>query len=42
MRAFLLGCVVAVLLAVGAAYALNSGYLPNASSSVFSTTSVRI
>jgi len=43
MRAFLFACVAAVLLAVGAAYALNSRYLPNASSTVFSSTeSVRL
>ena len=42
MRAFLLGCAAAVVLAVGAAYALNSGYLPNASSAVFSTNGVRL
>jgi hypothetical protein len=42
MRAFLLGCLAAVLLAVVAAYTLNSGYLPNASSSVFTTEAVRI
>jgi hypothetical protein len=42
MRAFLLACVVAVLLGVGAAYVLDSGYLPNASSTVFTTTGVRI
>jgi hypothetical protein len=42
MRVFLLACVVAVLLGAGAAYVLNSGYIPNASSTVFSTQSVRI
>jgi hypothetical protein len=42
MRAFLLGCLVTILLGAGAAYVLNSGYLPNASSSVFSTEAVRI
>jgi hypothetical protein len=42
MRAFLLACVASLLLAAGAAFALNSGYLPNAVSTVFSTTSVRI
>ncbi|HWE16408.1 MAG TPA: hypothetical protein VG758_04400 [Hyphomicrobiaceae bacterium] len=42
MRVFLLACLVAVLLGSGAAYVLNSGYLPNASSTVFTTTGVRI
>jgi hypothetical protein len=42
MRAFLLACLAAVVIAVGAAYVLNSGYLPNAASSVFTTTGVRI
>ena len=42
MRAFLLACLAAVVVAVGAAYVLNSGYLPNAASSVFTTTAVRI
>jgi hypothetical protein len=42
MRAFLLGIVAAAVIAVGAAFVLNSGYLPNSASSVFSTTGVRI
>ena len=42
MRAFLLACLAAIVISAGAAYALNSGYLPNAASSVFTTTSVRI
>ena len=42
MRVFLLACVVAVLIGAGAAYVLNSDYLPNASSTVFSTQGVRI
>lgn len=42
MRAFLVACLVAVLLGAGAAYVLNSGYLPNAASTVFSTQGVRI
>jgi hypothetical protein len=42
MRAFLVACLAALAIAIGAAYALNSGYLPNASSSVFTTPGVRI
>ena len=42
MRSFLLGIVAAAVIAVGAAIALNSGYLPNSASSVFTTTGVRI
>jgi hypothetical protein len=42
MRAFLLACLAAIVLAAVAAYALNSGYIHNASSSVFTTESVRI
>jgi hypothetical protein len=42
MRAFLLACLATVVLGVGAALVLNSGYLPNAASSVFTTKSVRI
>jgi hypothetical protein len=43
MRVFLLACVIAVLLGVGAAYVLNdSGLLPSASKTVFQTQSVRI
>jgi hypothetical protein len=42
MRAFLMGFVVALVVASAAAAVLNSGILPNTSSSVFSTTGVRI
>lgn len=42
MRAFLLACLVAIVLAVGWAYVLNSGYIHNASSTTFTTESVRI
>jgi len=42
MRAFLLACLAAVLVGAGAAVVLNSGYLPNAASTVFSTQGVRI
>jgi hypothetical protein len=42
MRTFLVACLVAVLLAAGAAVVLNSSYVPNSSSSVFSTKGVRI
>ena len=42
MRAFLLACLAVIVLGVGAALVLNSGYLPNAVSSVFATKSVRI
>lgn len=42
MRVFLLACLFAVALGVGAHYVLNSGILPTASSKVFSTTGVRI
>jgi len=42
MRVFLLACLAAVLLGAGSAYVLNGGYFPNASSTVFSTTGVRI
>lgn len=42
MRAFLVGCLAAVVIAVCAAYVLNSSYVPSASSTVFSTTGVRI
>jgi hypothetical protein len=42
MRAFLLACLAAIVIGAGAAYVLNSGYLPNAASSVFTTTGVRI
>jgi hypothetical protein len=42
MRAFLLACLAAVLIAVGAALVLNSSYVPDSASSVFSTPAVRI
>jgi hypothetical protein len=42
MRAFFLACVMAVVLGGVAAYALNSGYLPDEASAVFTTRSVRI
>jgi hypothetical protein len=42
MRAFLVACVVAIVIAVGAALVLNSSYVPDAASTVFTTTSVRI
>jgi hypothetical protein len=42
MRAFLLACIAAAALGAGAAYVLNSGYLPDAVTTVFSTTGVRI
>jgi hypothetical protein len=42
MRVFLLACLAAVLIGTGAAYVLNAGYFPNASSAVFSTQGVRI
>jgi hypothetical protein len=42
MRAFLLAVLAAVVLGVGAAYVLNSSYLPDEASTVFTTTGVRI
>lgn len=42
MRTFLVACLAAVLLAAGAAVVLNSSYVPNSSSGVFSTKGVRI
>jgi hypothetical protein len=42
MRVFLVACVAAVAIAIGAAYMLNSGYVPDSASTVFSTPSVRI
>lgn len=41
MRAFLVACLAAIVIAAGAAFVLN-GYVPDASSSVFSTKGVRI
>jgi len=42
MRVFLLACLAAAVIGAGAAYVLNGGYFPNASSIVFSTNGVRI
>jgi hypothetical protein len=42
MRVFLLACLTALVIGAGAAYVLNGGYFPNASSAVFSTKGVRI
>jgi hypothetical protein len=42
MRAFLVACVAAVLIAGGAAAVLTSSYVPNSASNVFSTQSVRL
>ena len=42
MRAFLIACLAAILIAASAAFVLNNNYFPNASSTVFSTQSVRI
>ena len=42
MRTFFVACAAAVLIAVGAAYFLNSGYVPDAASSVFATSATRI
>ena len=42
MRAFLVACLVAVALAAAAAALLNSGLLPDASQTVFTTQGVRI
>lgn len=42
MRVFLLACLVAVVLGVAAAYLLNSGYLPNEASAVFTTRGVHL
>jgi hypothetical protein len=42
MRTFLVACLTAIVIAAGAAFVLNSGYVPNSSSSVFSTQGVRI
>jgi hypothetical protein len=42
MRAFMIACVVAIAIAVVAAFVLNSSYVPDAASTVFTTTSVRI
>jgi hypothetical protein len=41
MKVFLVACLAAVVIAAGAAVVLNS-VLPNASSTVFSTSGVRI
>jgi hypothetical protein len=42
MRTFFVACIAAVLLAIGAAVVLNSAYVPNSASSVFTTPGVRI
>jgi hypothetical protein len=43
MRAFLAGCLVAIVIAVGAFAVLNySGYTQDSASSVFSTSGTRI
>jgi hypothetical protein len=42
MRAFLVACLAAIIIAAGAAFVLNSGYVPDSSSNVFSTKGVRI
>jgi hypothetical protein len=42
MRVFLLSCLAAILVAVGAAALLNSHYVPSASSEAFSTQGTRI
>jgi hypothetical protein len=42
MRAFLVACLAAIAMAVGAAYVLNSGYVPDSAAAVFSTPGVRI
>jgi hypothetical protein len=42
MRAFLAGCTVAVLIAVGAAAVLTSRYVPDSVADVFSTQGVRL
>jgi hypothetical protein len=41
MRTFLVACLVAILIAIGAALVLDN-FVPNSSSSAFSTQSVRI
>jgi hypothetical protein len=42
MRAFLAACLAAVVIAVGAAAVLNSSFVPDSASSVFSTQGVRL
>jgi len=42
MRTFLAAVLAAILIAVGAAVVLNSSYLQDSASSVFSTTGTRI
>jgi len=42
MRAFLAGCLAAIVIAVGAYAVLNSGYVKDAASTYFSTTGARI
>jgi hypothetical protein len=42
MRAFLVACLAAILLAAGAALVLNNNLFPNSAQNVFSTQGVRI
>jgi len=42
MRVFLLSSLVAILLATGAAFILNSAYVPSSASEAFSTQGARI
>lgn len=42
MRAFLSGCLAAIVIAIGAYAVLNSGYVQDAASSYFSTSGARI
>lgn len=42
MRTFLAACVAAILIAVGAAYVLNSGYVPDSAAAAFTTSGARI
>ena len=42
MRAFLIACLAAILIAACAAFVFNNDYIPNSSSTVFSTQGVRI
>jgi hypothetical protein len=41
MRSFVIACLAAIILAIGAAVVLNN-YVPNSASSAFSTTGTRI
>jgi len=42
MRAFLVACLATIVIAVGAYAVLNSSYLQDSASSVFSTSGTRI